>query len=135
MGVSRGWRARWAGNEVTLQSDWLIPKTALDFKAGALRPGERHLPLPCPRWVTERLTQPHKERDKHRDKKARKRKMRSIQDTMRGSKDSREQCSATSTEMQARGRDKHPETARVSEICPDLERQARGQGSTDQKGH
>lgn len=44
-----------------LQSDWLIPKTALDFKAGALRPGEAP-PTSAPRWVTERLTQPHKER-------------------------------------------------------------------------
>lgn len=56
--------------KLLLQSGWLIPKIALDFKAGALRPRERHLPLPCPSWVTERLTQPHRERDKHTDKKA-----------------------------------------------------------------
>ena len=87
--------------------------------------------------MTERLTQPHKERDKHRDKKAQKGKLRAIQNAERATRDNREGRSQTSTEMQAR--DKHPETDRAREICPDLERQAgevhsETQGGRDTEG-
>ena len=134
MGVSRGWRARWAGKEVTFIV-WLAHSKDSPWLQGRCFEAQREAPPTLLPQLGDRETQPHRERDNHTDKKAWKRKLRSIPDATGATTDSQEQCSATSTEMPARDRGKHPETARVSEPCTDLERQARDQGSTDQKGH